>query len=164
MKGCTPPPPKGQHCTTNFTSMSPTLPTPPLTYQTSPPARGQPPEPPRAPHSFQRANVDGPLDKSFWTRAKSIGKYLASRLRMAIPALNSSVISRGLLCSFWTISYFSIIRLTGCCTHPKRANLGKWMERAMMSSKMLNKFTTKHSNTASSLWWFITCRSRRLER
>ena len=28
------------------------------------------------------------------------------------------------------------------------------MERAMMSSKMLNKFTTKHSSTASSLWWF----------
>ena len=24
----------------------------------------------------------------------------------------------------------------------------------MMSSKMLNTFTTKHSSTASSLWWF----------
>ena len=32
---------------------------------TSPLATGQPPPPPRAPHSFHRANVDGPLDKSF---------------------------------------------------------------------------------------------------
>ena len=85
-------------------------------------------------------------------RDKSICKYLASRLRMAIPALNSSVISRGLLCSVRTISTSVTYRLmTGCCTHPKRANLGKWMERAMMSSRMLNKFTTKHSSTASSL-------------
>ena len=48
-----------------------------------------------------------------------------------------------------------ITLIIACCTHPKRANLGKWMERAMMSSRMLNKFTTKHSSTASSLCWFM---------
>ena len=73
---------------------------------------------------------------------------------MAIPALNSSVGSRGSLMLISDITSlnslletFDIVR----GTHRKRANLGKWIERAMMSRRTLNRFNTRQSNTASSL-------------
>ena len=86
--------------------------------ETSPVARGQPPLPPLAAHSFQRAKVDGPLLSVCQSNINMcdveapnstfVGNIwvldLASKFRMAIPALNSSVGSRGSLRSISDIT------------------------------------------------------------